>query len=377
MLVTKTVQIQLVSYQREIRETIDQFVQALNYASEYTHQHKIRSAFTLQQHLYQDLRHQFKLKSQMAINCMRKVVGAYQAKKNGTRATFEERSMALNYPRDYRIVGKNLISLNTLYGRRKVTFQAGKRQHEQLDREDWIIRSANLIERRDGKLFLQIAISKALADLDPTQCDHAIGVDVGLNFIAVTSDTANKTLFYGGGTLKYTRWKYFKLRQELQSRGTRSAKRKLKIMSGRERRFVTDVNHCISKKIVQDAHKKFKHPVIVLEDLTGIRRTAKCTSKNGKRTLNHWSFYQLQQSIAYKAVELEIPVIYVAPHYTSQQCPICGHREEANRNKNRHWFQCKQCHYQTNDDRAASMNIRNRAVVSRHVQETRGVCQTT
>ncbi|MFX0066554.1 MAG: hypothetical protein ACFFC7_30725 [Candidatus Hermodarchaeota archaeon] len=166
MLVMKTVQIQVVSHQRELRETLDQFVQALNYASKYTHQHHIRSAFKLQQHIYQDLRHQFQLKSQMAINCMRKVVGTYNATKNGTRATFEERSMALNYPRDYRIVGKNLISLNTPYGRRKVTFQAGKRQHEQLDSEDWILRSANLIERRDGKLFLQIAIMKALDDLN-------------------------------------------------------------------------------------------------------------------------------------------------------------------------------------------------------------------
>ncbi len=147
-------------------------------------------------------------------------------------------------------------------------------------------------------------------------------------------------------------------------------------MSGRERRFVTDSNHCISKKIVQDARKNFKNPIIVLEDLTGIRTTVKCRFKNGKRNLNNWSFYQLQQFIEYKAVELEIPVLYIAPQYTSQQCPRCGHTEEANRNKDLHWFQCKQCNYQTNDDRAASMNIRDRAVVSRHVRETQGVCQT-
>ena len=52
LLVTKTVQIQLVSHKKELKETIAQFVQALNYASEYTHQHKINSAFTLQKHIY-------------------------------------------------------------------------------------------------------------------------------------------------------------------------------------------------------------------------------------------------------------------------------------------------------------------------------------
>jgi IS605 OrfB family transposase len=198
-----------------------------------------------------------------------------------------------------------------------------------------------------------------------------------MNFLAVTSDTANQTLFYGGGRVKYTRWKYFKIRQDLQSKGTRSAKRKLKKVSGREKRFVTDQNHCISKKIVQQTQKKFKQPQITLENLTNIRRTANCKTKTRKRNLNNWSFYQLQQFIAYKAAEREIPVVYIQPYYTSQQCPRCGHTEEANRNKATHWFQCKQCNYQTNDDRAASLNIRDQAVISRHVREVQGASQTT
>ncbi|MFX1534070.1 MAG: RNA-guided endonuclease InsQ/TnpB family protein [Promethearchaeota archaeon] len=377
MLVTKTVQIQLVSHQKELRETLDQFIQALNYASHYTHQHTIKSAITLQQHIYQELRQQFQLKSQMAINCMRKVIGTYKAKKNKTYATFERRSMTLNYPRDYRIIGNNLISVNTLSGRKKVTFQAGEYQQQFLNIDEWTMRSATLVERQDGKLFLQIAIEKEVGDLDPSTCDQVIGVDVGMNFIAVTSDTAHETLFYGGGRVNYTRWKYYKLRQELQSKGTRSAKHKLKKMRGREKRFVTDQNHCISKKIVQQTRKKFKNPLIVLEDLTGIRRTANCTSKIGKRNLNHWSFSQLQQFIEYKAAEQEIPVVYIQPHYTSQQCPSCGHTEEANRNKDLHWFKCKQCNYQTNDDRAASLNIRDHAVVPRHVRGVQGASQTT
>ncbi|MFX0062765.1 MAG: hypothetical protein ACFFC7_11350 [Candidatus Hermodarchaeota archaeon] len=69
--------------------------------------------------------------------------------------------------------------------------------------------------------------------------------------------------------------------------GTRSTKRKLKTMSGRERRFVTDINYCISKQIVQDARKNLKNPVIVVEDLKGIRNTAKCKSKTRKRNLNN------------------------------------------------------------------------------------------
>ncbi|MFX1251891.1 MAG: hypothetical protein ACFFCZ_09805 [Promethearchaeota archaeon] len=50
----------------------------------------------------------------MAINCMRKVIGSIKAKKNKTCATFEGRSMTLNYPRDYRLIGVNQLSINTL-----------------------------------------------------------------------------------------------------------------------------------------------------------------------------------------------------------------------------------------------------------------------
>ncbi|MFX0094322.1 MAG: hypothetical protein ACFFBD_21470 [Candidatus Hodarchaeota archaeon] len=74
------------------------------------------------------------------------------------------------------------------------------------------MRSTTLVERQDGKFFLCIVVEKEVGELDPSICDQAVGVDVGMNFIAVTSDTANKTLFYGGGRVKYTRWKYFKLR---------------------------------------------------------------------------------------------------------------------------------------------------------------------
>lgn len=362
-----------------MKETLTQFVAALNYTSQYAHQYKIYSAIKLQQHIYYQVRGQFGLKSQMTINCFRKVAGTYKAKKNGTQILFTERSMTLNYPRDYKLTGANTLSINTLNGRQEVTFQIGDHQRQYLDDENWTILSANLKERRDGKIFLYIAIEKQQDKdaLEPSSPTDAIGVDVGMNFIAVTSDTANKTLFYGGGGMKYTRWKYFMLRQGLQSKGTRSAKRKLKIMSGRERRFVTDKNHCIAKKIVQDAKTRFQHPVIVLEDLTNIRVTVKSHSKSGKRNLNNWSFYQLQQFIEYKAAEQGIPVMYIPPAYTSQTCPKCGHRAKANRNKKLHWFTCKKCNYQTNDDRAASMNIRNRAVVPRHVRGTQGASQSS
>ena len=142
-------------------------------------------------------------------------------------------------------------------------------------------------------------------------------------------------------------------------------------MSGRETRFVADANHCISKTIVQHALQSFGKPLIALETLTGIRKNRRGTPR-GRRELNSWSYRQLQAFVEYKARERNVPVIYIDPAYTSQTCPICGHQEPGNRDKVNHWFRCRACGYQSNDDRVASMNIRNRAVVSRHAREEGG-----
>ena len=58
-----------------------------------------------------------------------------------------------------------------------------------------------------------------------------------------------------------------------------------------------------------------------------------------------------------QAKQNESTVIKVDPAHTSQCCPKCGHTEKANRNKKTHLFTCKNCDYQSNDDRIGSMNL--------------------
>ena len=70
-----------------------------------------------------------------------------------------------------------------------------------------------------------------------------------------------------------------------------------------------------------------------------------------------WSFYQFRELLEYKAKMNGSMVITVNPRYTSQQCPKCGHIEKSNRDKKNHIFCCKNCTYQSNDDRVASMNL--------------------
>ncbi|EPZ37936.1 transposase, IS605 OrfB family [Anoxybacillus ayderensis] len=120
-----------------------------------------------------------------------------------------------------------------------------------------------------------------------------------------------------------------------------------------------DVNHCISKALVE---RYGKNTLFVLEDLTGVRQATEKVSVNHRYEMVSWAFYDLRQKIEYKARKHQAKVIAVDPTYTSQTCPKCGHTEKANRNKKTHTFCCKTCQYTTNDDRVGAMNLQQKGI---------------
>lgn len=68
---------------------------------------------------------------------------------------------------------------------------------------------------------------------------------------------------------KETRDKFSRVRASLQRKGTKGAKRALKRLSGRERKYQTWLNHTISRAIISSA--KSSNAIVAIEDLTGIR----------------------------------------------------------------------------------------------------------
>jgi putative transposase len=140
--------------------------------------------------------------------------------------------------------------------------------------------------------------------------------------------------------------KYKNIRKKLQKKRKYRAVKKLK---NKESKIVRDLNHKVSKKIVKEA--KEKKVGIVLEDLKQIRKTTK-TSKKFKYALHSWSFYQLRTFIEYKAKLLGVPVVKIAPSYTSQQCSRCGLLGE----RKRKCFKCS-CGHVENADVNASFVI--------------------
>ena len=205
---------------------------------------------------------------------------------------------------------------------------------------------------RDGEYYLAISISSD--DVPIVPINGAIGVDLGITEIA-TDSLGNQ---YSGEQVKSVRRKVRRIRALLQSKGTKSAKRHLCKIRNKQSRFVRDVNHCISKKIVQTV--LFARKALGLENLKGIRDRGNGFNREMRWLLGGWSFYDLGFKIEYKAQDVGIPVVMVDPAYTSQTCPKCGHCERANR-KSQSVFKCVKCGFNINADLAGALNIGTRA----------------
>ncbi len=188
----------------------------------------------------------------------------------------------------------------------------------------------------------------------PADEGNHLGIDLGIVNLATDSDGQTFT----GEAIRKARQRYQKRRQILQKVGTKSAKRRLKQMSGRERRFQRDVNHTISKALVKKALISCK--ALALEDLTGIRQRG--TVRREQRYERHsWAFSQLRQFLTYKAAWAGVRLVLVDPRNTSRTCSGCGHCEKANR-QSQASFGCQRCGMQMHADVNAAINISRAAV---------------
>jgi putative transposase len=243
-------------------------------------------------------------------------------------------------------LSKKIVTLASTKGRVKAAFPIPEYYRQYLD---WELRTSTLsYNKQQNNFYLHVTIrnqSPEPVDVDGNG-DKVLGIDRGIVNIAVTSN--NK--FFNSKPIKNVRAKYAYLRAKLQGKGTRSAKKLLRKISGKEERFVAWVNHKISKEI---AAMPFN--VFAIEDLNSIRVQSRIRGMEFTRKLNNWSFYQLEQFLRYKAEAAGKSVIIIDPRYTSQKCSNCGHIYKGNRKGNS--FHCVKCGFQIHADLNASRNI--------------------
>ncbi len=232
-------------------------------------------------------------------------------------------------------------------------------------------------------------VAVVFPDEEPESTGCYIGVDRNtMGHIAVVADPNSGKIWKLGKMRYHTHKKYENIKNRLKKRGKN---KQLKAVKQREKNIVKDLNHKISRKIVEVA--LYNGCGIKLENLKGIRKlnsktygTGKCTNnqnKDNKReqkedksrinetnknftkykvqknmqsneySLNNWSFHQLQQFIEYKARLRGVEVVYIDPYATSKKCSRCGHT--GNRHSKR--FECPHCGHVDHADVNAAFNI--------------------
>jgi IS605 OrfB family transposase len=251
----------------------------------------------------------------------------------------------------------NTASLATVAGRVELGFTIKRHAQPYAGHK---VCSADLCYRK-GRFTLHIVVDLPAPPRQPSQ--EVIGVDLGMNRPAVTSTRQ----FLGDRRWKEQDRRALRLKRKLQAKGTRSAKKHLKKLSGKQFRRHKDHDHVLSKRIVQNAPPG---STIVLENLKNIREESRMgrgkkasPKRDNKRRLHSWSFAQLYSFVEYKAEARGIRVVKIDPRHTSQTCSKCRYQHRSNR-RSQSVFHCRSCGYELNADYNASLNIREKYLAS-------------
>src|SRR5262249_28388607 len=326
---------------QELKSTMEEFNSACNTLSELAFQRDLHRKYDIHHQGYRLIREETNLLAQHVVNAIAKVSAVYTRDQNKwhqfkthSSVRYDARTMTLD--QDCQTASLTVCPKGRITGQ----LQMSARMRKQLRQGE--LGSAELVYRK-GNFYLHISITIPAPKVKQPQ--SSLGVDLGLSRVAGTSEQK----FHTQQNIRHKKARYKRTRRSLQANGSNSAKRALKRVSGRERRFVADTNHCVSKQIVADA--KANNQRIVLEDLSGIRETGKA------KCVHEWSFAELQQMIRYKAARAGVEVESVSPRYTSQTCSRCLHLGVRPSQSD---FQCRDCGYQINADLNGAKSIAKR-----------------
>jgi putative transposase len=373
-----------------LRQTQLAYRDALNHVSRYAFAHgKMSNKVGLQEGTYQDVRAKFGLPAQMACSIPRQVGATYQALWTRVKANAAARAAGQTKKRyrgldqapkyvaptltyqlghDYSFKTEQQVSILTLEGRVILPY-SGYDRHVALIQRSAHIGAAKLwYDQPHKQFYLLVSLEAEVTGPTPEQHQRIVGVDVGQRYLAVATDTQNRTMFFPGRDARARADHFARLRKRLQRKGTRAATRRLIAIAGRERRLKQERNHCISRQMVDT----YPHSLIGLEDLTHFRERVR--RKHGTRAshkqrkvnrhVSQWAFAELHRYVAYKALLAGSMAVKVDAYKTSQACPRCGYTAEHNRPEKGLLFHCQACHLVLHADLIGARNVALRTLLA-------------
>jgi putative transposase len=227
------------------------------------------------------------------------------------------------------------------------------------------IKRVRVVRRADG-YYVQFSIDQERIETHvPT--NRMVGIDVGLNHFYTDSD---------GNTVENPRFlrkaeKALKCASRRVSRRTKGSKNRLKAIKklGRTHLKVSrrrkDFAVRTARALIQSAD------LVAIEDLK-VRNMVK--NHHLAKFISDASWTLFRQWLEYFGFVFDVPVIAVAPHYTSIDCSNCGHEVKKTLSTRTH--KCPHCGYIDGRDANAAINILMLALAGRDsVQALQGLAK--
>ncbi len=327
---------------RALLLTMETYTEAFNLVTKWGFTNKIHNRRKLQQNTYYDVRDRWpELNAGLVCSA---IFSASDALKGAELclAPCRKAHSAMRYNlKVARVVrSQGIASISTIQGRVKVGFHYPE-YFEKFN--DWRLKTTVLVYRKcEKEFYLGLVMEKSAPEI--IEGGASLEIDRGLVNIAATSDNR----FFKSKELNVMRSRLAYNRAHLQAKGTASAKRKLKKMAGREKRFTACITNRIVNNLVRSDYSEF-----VVEDLRGINKRKK--AKPLIQKLNTWPYYAFEKALDQKCEEIGKKVTYVNPYATSIKCSRCGNIDHGSRNGNQ--FKCRSCGFELNPDLNASRNI--------------------
>ena len=329
---------------KALKATLSAFAVACNQALKVAQDNQVKRAYDIHHLCYYIIKATTGLTANYVIRAIARVAASFGKKR--PPKDFKPTSLDLDKDLIRFIPFNETVSIATLQGRMKIKLQLGNYQRHLLKGQKPT--AGTLVYDKKKKTY-HIHFVIDVPENPASEPEGTLGVDLGINRIATLS--TGETM--SGRNLNRLREVRQRTRSNLQRKETKSAKRVLKRLSGKQARMMRNVNHVISKQIAAKA--KAENKAIALEDLTGIRdRAAK--GKRMRKMLGNWAFYDLRIKIEYKAKAAGVPVVLVDPAYTSKTCSVC----DSIGSRRKHKFVCKSCGHSMDADINGAVNISRR-----------------
>src|ERR687886_134900 len=208
------------------------------------------------------------------------------------------------------------------------------------------IKRVRVVARADG-YYVQFSIDQERTEIHEP-INRMVGIDVGLNHFYTDSD---------GNKVENPRFlrkaeKALRRAQKRVSSKTKGSKNRLKAINrlGRThlkvQRRRKDFAVKAARALVQSVD------LVAIEDLK-VRNMVK--NHHLAKSISDASWTLFRQWLEYFAHVFDVPVIAVAPHYTSQNCSNCGHEVKKALSTRTH--KCPHCGYVDDRDTNAAINI--------------------